>query len=177
MTRQVDLVVPDLGEFSDVEVIEVLVGPGDEVAIEESLITLETDKASMDIPSTHAGVVSGLKVKVGDKVNAGDVILTLNATSGVEAEATVVLNRDVQEEILSDAIATHEEVTPTRIECHLSCTAGCHWIGARRLHGGVSCRRSRLASHPGRALSGHWRRLPECWLHSIKSIAACSQGH
>ncbi len=80
MTHQVDLVVPDLGEFSDVEVIEVLVGPGDEVAIEESLITLETDKASMDIPSTHAGVVSGLKVKVGDKVNAGDVILTLEAT-------------------------------------------------------------------------------------------------
>ena len=108
-THQVELVVPDLGEFSDVDVIEVLVGPGDKVAIEESLITLETDKASMDVPSTHAGVVSALKVKVGDKINAGDVILTLDATELVEPEATVVLDREAQEEILSDAVATHEE--------------------------------------------------------------------
>ncbi len=90
--HQVELVVPDLGDFSDVEVIEVLVEPGDEVAIEESLITLETDKASMDVPSTHAGKVSALKVKVGDKVNAGDVILTLDATELVEAEETVVID-------------------------------------------------------------------------------------
>jgi dihydrolipoamide dehydrogenase len=108
-THQVELVIPDLGEFSDVDVIEVLVKPGDQVAVEDPLITLETDKASMDVPSTHAGKVSALKVKVGDKVNAGDIFLTLDASVSVEAEATVVLDREEQEEILSDAVATHEK--------------------------------------------------------------------
>jgi len=107
-THQVELVVPDLGEFSDVDVIEVLVGPGDKVAIEESLITLETDKASMDVPSTHAGVVSALKVKVGDKVNAGDVILTLDATELFEPEATVMLAPEEQQKILA-AVAAEAE--------------------------------------------------------------------
>ncbi len=107
-THQVELVVPELGDFSDVEIIEVLVEPGDEVAIEESLITLETDKASMDIPSTHAGKVSALKVKVGDKVNAGDVILTLDASELVESESTVVLDVEVQKAILAAATPAAE---------------------------------------------------------------------
>ena len=107
--HQVELVIPDLGEFSDVDVIEVLVRPGDVVAVEDALITLETDKASMDVPSTHAGVVSALKVKVGDKVNAGEFFLTLDATVSVEPEATVILDREAQEEILSEAMASHEK--------------------------------------------------------------------
>lgn len=113
-THQVELVVPELGDFSDVEVIEVLVEPGDEVAIEESLITLETDKASMDVPSTHAGKVSALKVKVGDKVNAGDVILTLDATELVESESTVVLDVEVQKAILAAATPTAEVLRQPR---------------------------------------------------------------
>ena len=108
MQHEIELIVPDLGDFSDVEVIEVLVEPGDEVAIEESLITLETDKASMDVPSTHAGEVRTLKVKVGDKVNAGDVILTIEATELVETESTVVLDPEIQEAIRSAATASHE---------------------------------------------------------------------
>ena len=104
-THQVDLVVPDLGEFSDVDVIEVLVEPGDSVAIEESLITLETDKASMDVPSTHAGKVIALKTKVGDKVNAGDVILTLESTEVGEPDATVMLAPGEQQKILAAAAA------------------------------------------------------------------------
>ncbi len=108
-THQVELVVPDLGEFSDVDVIEVLVKPGDVVAVEDALITLETDKASMDVPSALAGVVSALKVKVGDKVNTGDVFLTLDATVSVEPEATVILDREAQEEILSEAVASHDK--------------------------------------------------------------------
>ncbi|MCH8858881.1 MAG: dihydrolipoyl dehydrogenase [Proteobacteria bacterium] len=106
--------MPELGDFSDVEVIEVLVEPGDEVAIEESLITLETDKASMDVPSTHAGKVSALKVKVGDKVNAGDVILTLDATELVESESTVVLDVEVQKAILAAATPTAEVLRQPR---------------------------------------------------------------
>ena len=107
MNQQIELIVPDLGDFSDVEVIEVLVKPGDEVAIEESLITLETDKASMDIPSTHAGKVSSIKAKVGDKVNSGDVILTIEATEFIESELTVMLDPKMQQEILAAAKLSH----------------------------------------------------------------------
>lgn len=71
------VVVPDLGDFSDVEVIEVLVAEGDEVEAEQGLITLETEKASMDVPAPEPGVVVALKVKVGDRVSAGDEILLL----------------------------------------------------------------------------------------------------
>jgi pyruvate dehydrogenase E2 component (dihydrolipoamide acetyltransferase) len=74
----VEVVVPDLGDFADVEVIEVLVKPGDSVAAEQGLITLETDKATMDIPSPVAGKITALKVKTGDRVSAGSVIATLD---------------------------------------------------------------------------------------------------
>ena len=67
----IDVKVPDIGDFKDVAVIEVLVKPGDTVKVEQSLITVESDKASMEIPSSHAGVVKEIKVKVGDKVNEG----------------------------------------------------------------------------------------------------------
>jgi dihydrolipoamide dehydrogenase len=73
--------VPDIGEFKNVEVIEVLVKPGDAVAKEQSLITLESDKATMEIPSPGAGVVKELRVKVGDKVSQGSPILMLEAAS------------------------------------------------------------------------------------------------
>src|SRR3989338_5132309 len=72
--------VPDIGDFKEVEVIEVLVKPGDAVAKEQSLITLESDKATMEIPSPGAGVVSELKVKVGDKVSKGSAILVLESS-------------------------------------------------------------------------------------------------
>jgi len=71
--------VPDIGDFKDVEVIEVLVRPGDTVGKEQSLITLESDKATMEIPSPAAGVVKELKVKVGDKVSKGSAILVLDS--------------------------------------------------------------------------------------------------
>lgn len=77
--------VPDLGDFADVEVIEVLVEVGDEVAVEQGLITLETEKATMDVPSTVAGSVTELKVKVGDKVNPGDEIVVVTPKAGAAA--------------------------------------------------------------------------------------------
>jgi dihydrolipoamide dehydrogenase len=83
MTTEVK--VPDIGDFKDVAVIEVLVKPGDSVKVEQSLITIESDKASMEIPSAQAGVVEELKVKVGDKVNEGSVILTLEAAAPARA--------------------------------------------------------------------------------------------
>ena len=79
MASIVDVKVPDIGDFKDVEVIEVLVKPGDTVAKEQSLVSLESDKAAMEIPSPQAGVVKELVVKLGDKVSQGSVILKLES--------------------------------------------------------------------------------------------------
>src|SRR5499426_2947057 len=79
--------VPDIGDFKEVEVIEVLVKPGDAVTKEQSLITLESDKATMEIPSPSAGVVKELRIKVGDKVSKGAPILVLSASPGGAATA------------------------------------------------------------------------------------------
>ncbi|HYP71413.1 MAG TPA: biotin/lipoyl-containing protein, partial [Variovorax sp.] len=70
----VEVKVPDIGDFKDVAVIEVLVKPGDSIKLEQSLITVESDKASMEIPSSAAGTLKELKVKVGDTVNVGDLL-------------------------------------------------------------------------------------------------------
>src|SRR5712692_7203297 len=75
----IEVKVPDIGDFKNVEVIEVLVKPGDAVAKEQSLITLESDKATMEIPSPGAGVVEELRIKVGDKVSQGSPILVLES--------------------------------------------------------------------------------------------------
>jgi len=82
-----EVVVPDIGDFKDVEVIEVLVNPGDSVNQEQSLITLETDKATMEIPSPARGVVKELKIRRGDKVSKGSVILKLEEAAGEAAVA------------------------------------------------------------------------------------------
>ena len=82
----VDIQVPDIGDFDEVTVIELLVKPGDTVAAEQSLITVESDKASMEIPSSHAGVVKELKVKLDDKVKQGSVVLTLEVQGAAESE-------------------------------------------------------------------------------------------
>jgi pyruvate dehydrogenase E2 component (dihydrolipoamide acetyltransferase) len=85
----VEVRVPDIGDFKDVAVIEVLVKPGDIVKVEQSLITVESDKASMEIPSSAAGVIKELKVKLGDKVNIGDLLAILEGSAGASAPAPV----------------------------------------------------------------------------------------
>jgi dihydrolipoamide dehydrogenase len=82
MSSNKEIRVPDIGDFKEVEIIEVLVGEGDSVAVDEGLVTLETDKASMDVPATHAGKIVELKVGKGDRVSEGDLI----AVVAVEAE-------------------------------------------------------------------------------------------
>ncbi|MBC7938373.1 MAG: biotin/lipoyl-binding protein, partial [Chitinophagaceae bacterium] len=75
----VEVKVPDIGDFKEVEVIELLVKAGDTVAIDQSLLTVESDKASMEIPSSAAGTVKELRVKLGDKVKQGSVLIVLEA--------------------------------------------------------------------------------------------------
>ena len=84
----IDIQVPDIGDFDEVAVIELLVKPGDTIKAEQSLITVESDKASMEIPSSHAGVVKALSVNLGDKVKQGSVVLVLDVEGAAVAPAT-----------------------------------------------------------------------------------------
>jgi pyruvate dehydrogenase E2 component (dihydrolipoamide acetyltransferase) len=86
-SKPIEIRVPDIGDFKDVAVIELLVKPGDAVKIEQSLITVESDKASMEIPSSAAGVVKELKVKLGDKLNVGDLIAIVQGSGAAGATA------------------------------------------------------------------------------------------
>ena len=87
MASLVEVKVPDIGDFKDVEVIEVLVKPGDAVEKEQSLISFESDKATMEIPSPEAGVVQSIGVKLGDKVSQGSLILKMEAGEAAKAQA------------------------------------------------------------------------------------------
>src|ERR1035437_9324302 len=91
----IDIKVPNIGDFAEVSVIELLVKAGDTVKPEQSLITVESDKASMEIPSSHAGVVKELKVKLGDKVKEGSLVLVLESDS-VQPESTSVRAEHVE---------------------------------------------------------------------------------
>src|SRR5690349_14340605 len=83
----VEVKVPDIGDFKEVEVIELMVKVGDTIKVDQSLITVESDKASMEIPSSAAGVIKELKVKVGDKVAEGTLLLLVEAEGGAAAPA------------------------------------------------------------------------------------------
>src|SRR5215213_2408872 len=86
MSETIEVKVPDIGDYKDVPVIEVFVKPGDQVKPEDSLITVESDKATMEVPSPAQGVVKELRVKVGDKVSRGSLVLLLEEAGGKAAE-------------------------------------------------------------------------------------------
>ena len=85
----IEVKVPNIGDFAEVTVIELMVKAGDMIAVDQSLITVESDKASMEIPSSHAGVVQSLQVKLGDKVAEGTVVLMLEAAVAAASPAVV----------------------------------------------------------------------------------------
>jgi pyruvate dehydrogenase E2 component (dihydrolipoamide acetyltransferase) len=86
---KIEIVVPDIGDFKDVAVIELMVKVGDTVKVDQSLLTVESDKASMEIPSSHAGVVAALTVAIGDKINKGSVIAVIDAVGGAPAASAL----------------------------------------------------------------------------------------
>ncbi|MDH4135003.1 MAG: FAD-dependent oxidoreductase, partial [Gammaproteobacteria bacterium] len=102
----IEIKVPDIGDFKGVPIIEVLVKAGDALTVEQSLITLETDKATMDVPAPVAGVVKELKVKVGDKVSAGDVILMLESSAAAPAP---------KPDVAKPAPPVHEAQIPVKV--------------------------------------------------------------
>ena len=93
-----DVLVPDIGDFKDIPVIDVLVKPGDKIAAEAPLITLESDKATMDVPAPAPGVVREVKVKVGDKVSQGSLIVVLDAEAKPADEKRAALS-DLQTQL------------------------------------------------------------------------------
>ena len=108
--RRIDLLVPDLGDFKDVEVIDVLVKPGMRVAIDDALITLETEKATMDVPATSAGVIEQVLLKKGDRVSKGSRIVSLRADD-VEG-TTVVANSDHEQPYVETVTLDEATITP-----------------------------------------------------------------
>ncbi|MEL7186103.1 MAG: FAD-dependent oxidoreductase, partial [Pseudomonadota bacterium] len=106
MADIVKLQVPDLGDFDEVEVIEVLVSVGDTVAVEDALVTLETDKASMDIPAEAAGKIVALEVEVGSKVSTGSVIATIEADSAAGADDEPAPRTEEPTQVMSAAEVT-----------------------------------------------------------------------
>ena len=89
VSASADVIVPDIGDFEDVEIIEVFVKPGDAVNVEDPLITLESDKATMDVPSSDAGTIETVLVKVGDRISAGTAVVRLITSGGVAAAPSV----------------------------------------------------------------------------------------
>lgn len=106
--------VPDIGDFKDVAVIEVFVKPGDTIKVEQSLITVESDKAAMEIPSSHAGVLKELKVKVGDKVNIGDLLAILEGAGG-NPSAAASASAPVLEQKQPVVPAESAQIAPTSV--------------------------------------------------------------
>jgi pyruvate dehydrogenase E2 component (dihydrolipoamide acetyltransferase) len=106
----VEVHVPDIGDFKDVVVIEVMVKPGDAIKVEQSLITVESDKAAMEIPSSHAGVLKELKVKLGDKVNIGDLLAILEGTVAAAAASVTVAAAPIA---AAAAVASTPAAAPT----------------------------------------------------------------
>jgi len=89
MSQTIEIKVPDIGDYKDIPVIEVLVKPGDQVEKEQSIVVLESDKATMDVPSSHSGVVKEVKVKIGDNLSQGSVVLILEGESSASVAAPV----------------------------------------------------------------------------------------
>ena len=107
-----EVFIPELGDFSDVEIIEVLVSEGDQIQAEDPLITLETDKAIMEVPSPAAGVIKTLEVSVGDRVSAGHKILLLDDAGAAEEQTTPPSEAPVEQELASSSKSSMEVLMP-----------------------------------------------------------------
>ena len=109
------IVVPNIGDFKDVEIIEVLVSPGQKIKKNDSIITLESDKSSVEVPSTHEGQVEEINVKVGDRVNEGDLILSLKTISSTSKEVALspIKKEKPVKEIQLEELKKEEEIVTT----------------------------------------------------------------
>jgi pyruvate dehydrogenase E2 component (dihydrolipoamide acetyltransferase) len=114
----VEVHIPDIGDFKDVAVIEIFVKPGDAIKIEQSLITVESDKAAMEIPSSATGVLKELKVKIGDKVNIGDLLAILEGSVAVAAPVAAVVSSPAPIAASAPAVVASTVVAATAAPAH-----------------------------------------------------------
>ncbi len=174
----IDIKVPDIGDFKDVAVIEVLVKPGDTVKAEQSLITVESDKASMEIPSSHAGTVKELKVKLGDTVNQGTVILVLEAAGASAMTPAAAPSASAPAPVPAPAVSA--AAAPAAASYAGGADLECDMLVLGAGPGGYSAafRAADLGSEDGarRALRDARRRVPECRLHPEQGAAARGRG-
>ena len=123
----IKLIVPDIGDFESVEIVEVLIKQGDKINKNDSIVTLESDKSSVEVPSTEAGIVEKVNVNVGDKVSKGDLLVTLKATEETEGHTRTSdklqqmaqeFNKleDVEAKDQETAASLHNESKPDAIE-------------------------------------------------------------
>ncbi len=187
-----DVLVPDIGDFTDVPVAEILVAVGDAVAAEDPLVVLESDKSSMEIPAPEAGTVKELKVAVGDAVSEGSALVVLEvetavptATDGGGAPAEAV---ESPAEPAPDP-SRDDSTAPTAAQSSLDAGGGGRWsVGmcmrawwcwarAGRLCRGVPRRRPRPGRRDDRALPDPRWRLPQRRLHPVQGAAARREGH
>ena len=180
----IEIKVPDIGDFKDIPVLEVLVKPGDTVTQEDSLLTLESDKATMEVPSTHSGVVKEVRVKAGDKVSQGSTILLLDVADAAKPSKPADHLRDAPPAPAAEAPASPLHPRQRRTRCVRNrvrpdvcgrrsprpCEPRCRFPrgrtgagrGAGGYHGCVPCGRPGQEGRPGRALRDSRRGMPQC---------------
>ncbi len=140
----IEVKVPDIGDFSDVEIIEILVSPGDKINVDTSLITLESDKAAMEIPSSHAGVVKEIKVKVGEKISEGKVILLLEEVAAEDKAAEPAPAKAAKEEAKpapATATAAEPVAAPVPAQPRPSPTAHIDQVSFTKAHASPAVRK------------------------------------
>ena len=173
--ESIEIKVPDIGDFKNVPVIEVHVQPGATISADDPLITLESDKATMEVPAPQGGTVKEVKVKVGDRVSQGDLIATLE---GQRRAAPRHPHPAAQARTGGAAPrAGADRQAAGRRAGRLPRRGAGARRRARRLHGRVPRRRPRQEGGAGRALAEPRRRLPQRRLHPVQGAAARRQGH
>ena len=106
--------VPDIGDFKDVEVIEILVKPGDQINKNDPIVTIESDKSIVEIPSPSAGQIKDLKVKIGDKVSEGSLLATIENGQGASAPQQEIKKEEVKEELIQEKPKTNGNLNPVK---------------------------------------------------------------
>jgi len=140
MSEMVEVKVPDIGDFDTVEIIEVLVSVGDQIAEEDSLITVESDKASMEIPSSHAGTVKEVKVNVGDSISEGAVVILLEA-SAAAAPAAAPVKEEPAAVVETTAAPTATPAAPAPVQEKPSPTAKIDPVSFKNAHASPAVRK------------------------------------
>ncbi len=176
MTQIIDVNVPDVGDFKDIPIIEILVKPGDSVEKESPLVTLETDKATMEIPSPCSGVIKKIKVSVNDKVSEGSLLLTLeteNTTSSPNESSTSSDATNIPS-THPDPIANQTNALP-KSDFHadvvvLGAGPGGYTAAFRAADLGKKVIMIERYPYP-------WWCLFECRLHPFKSLTSCGKNN